>query len=304
MSKFKEFCLSGDPVFFDGAMGTYIQQLGGDLFGAKNNLERPDLVRKVHEDYIAAGSRAITTNTFSLNDIYMDKKDFGREKTRHSLDRACEIACEAASASSMPDRRIFVVGDLGPCGELFMRGKSKNYENQEVVDAYARQAEAMGAWPMDAFLIETVFDLVEAGLMLEGCRAACPDVPVIVSMTFATANKGGATLMGNRSGEIAAWAMERNILAIGANCGDLTPSAYAEVLREYRKVTSKPILIQPNAGMPVMGSDGNASYPMEAEEFAAQMVECRRAGADILGGCCGTNPGHIRALIREITDMK
>ena len=149
-----------------------------------------------------------------------------------------DLACaqghrfEAAAAAGTPGRPIYVLGDLGPCGELFMRGKSKNYENEAVVEAYARQVETMGQWPVDAFLIETVFDLTEAGLMLEGCRAARPDLPVIVSMTFATARKGGATLMGNRSADIAAWADAREILAIGANCGDLTPEAYEEVLRD------------------------------------------------------------------------
>ena len=303
MSKFQDLVQSGATVFLDGAMGTYIQQLGGDLFGALNNLDHPELVRRVHDDYLAAGSQVLTTNTFSLNDIYMDKKDFGRDKTRHSLERATDIACQAAAAGAAPGRPVFVLGDLGPCGELFMRGKSKNYENEAVVEAYARQVETMGNWPVDVFLIETVFDLTEAGLILEGCRAARPDIPVIVSMTFATDRKGGATLMGNRSADIAAWADAQDILAIGANCGDLTPQAYAEVLREYRTITARPILIQPNAGMPFLDADGNAVYPMEPEVFADQMVFCKEAGATLLGGCCGTNPEHIRALIRRISSL-
>ena len=93
MSPFKELVQSGATVFLDGAMGTYIQQLGGDLFGALNNLDHPELVRRVHDDYLAAGSQVLTTNTFSLNDIYMDKKDFGQDKTRLSLERATDIAC-------------------------------------------------------------------------------------------------------------------------------------------------------------------------------------------------------------------
>lgn len=294
---FKEKCLSGEPVFLDGAMGTYIQQIGGDLFGAKNNLEHPDLVRRVYDDYIAAGSRVLNTNTFSLNKIYMAKKEFGLDAMDLSLNRAVEIACDAAANGP---EKIHVLGGFGPCGELFMRGRSKNYENEEVVESYMAQAETMSKYPISGFLLETFFDLTESGLVVEACRNVNPNLPIIMSLTFATANKGGATLMGNRSAQIAEWANDNDIFAVGANCGDLTPLEYAGIIREYRSHTTKPILIEPNAGMPVLDANGEAQYPMKADEFATQMVECYRAGARILGGCCGTDPSHIRALVEAI----
>ena len=107
--------------------------------------------------------------------------------------------------------------------------------------------------------------------------------------------------MGNRSAQIADWANDNDIFVVGANCGDLTPLQYVEIIKEYRGATAKPILIQPNAGMPVLGTDGEAKYPMKAQEFADQMVECYRAGARLLGGCCGTNPSHIKALVNAIS---
>lgn len=301
MKDFKELCLSGEPVFLDGGMGTYIQQMGGDLFGAKNNLEHPDLVRRVHDDYIGAGSRVITTNTFSLNEIYMAKKEFESENMGISLNRAMEIACEAAVAAESTHGKIHVFGGFGPCGELFMRGRCKNYENEQVVDSYAVQAETMSKYPISAFLLETFFDLTETGLVVEACKRVNPDLPIVMSLTFATANKGGATLMGNRSAQIAEWANENDIFAVGANCGDLTPIQYAEIIKEYKNATQKPILIQPNAGMPVLDANGDAQYPMKADEFAEQMVECYRGGARLLGGCCGTDPSHIKALVEAIS---
>jgi len=300
MKDFRETCLSGAPVFLDGAMGTYIQQMGGDLFGAKNNLDHPDLVRRVHDDYIAAGSQVITTNTFSLNEIYMAKKAFELDAMGTSLNRAMEIACEAADAAENTAGKIHVLGGFGPCGELFMRGRCKNYENEQVVESYTVQAETMCKYPISAFLLETFFDLTESGLVIEACRRVNPDLPIIMSLTFATANKGGATLMGNRSAQIAEWANDNDIFAVGANCGDLTPSQYSEIIKEYRGATTRPLMIEPNAGMPVLDGEGEAQYPMKAQEFAQQMVECYRAGARLLGGCCGTDPSHIKALIEAI----
>lgn len=300
MKDFREYCLSGEPVFLDGGMGTYIQQMGGDLFGAKNNLEHPELVRRVHDDYIGAGSRVITSNTFSLNEIYMAKKEFESENMDISLNRAMEIACEAAAAAESTHGKIHVFGGFGPCGELFMRGRCKNYENEQVVESYVVQAETMNKYPISAFLLETFFDLTESGLVVEACKRVNPDVPIVMSLTFATANKGGATLMGNRSAQIAEWANDNDIFAVGANCGDLTPIQYAEIIKEYKGATDKPILIQPNAGMPVLDANGEAQYPMKADEFAEQMVSCYRAGARLLGGCCGTDPSHIKALVDAI----
>ncbi len=300
MKDFRETCLSGAPVFLDGAMGTYIQQMGGDLFGAKNNLDHPDLVRRVHEDYIAAGSQVITTNTFSLNEIYMAKKAFEVEKMDSSLNLAMEIACGAAVAAESTTGKIHVLGGFGPCGELFMRGRCKNYENEQVVESYIAQAETMCKYPIAGFLLETFFDLTESGFVVEACKKVNPNLPIIMSLTFATANKGGATLMGNRSAQIAEWANDNDIFSVGANCGDLTPFQYADIIKEYRGATTKPLFIEPNAGMPVLGSDGEAQYPMKAQEFADQMLECYHAGARILGGCCGTDPSHIKALVETI----
>ena len=261
------------------------------------------MVRQVYEEYISAGCQAINTNTFSLNSIYMSKKEFGLDAMELSLHRAMEIACNAAeTAISGPDTKIYVMGGFGPSGELFMRGHCKNYENEEVIEAYYQQASVMDQYPISAFLIETFFDLAESGLVVEACKRINPEIPILLSLTFSTSKKGGATLMGNRSAEIAQWANENDIFVIGANCGDLTPREYAEIVREYRRNTTKPILIQPNAGMPVLNAEGEAQYPMGSQEFAEQMVECFEAGATLLGGCCGTNPSHIASLVETVNN--
>jgi methionine synthase I (cobalamin-dependent) len=198
MKDFRETCLSGAPVL-DGAMGTYIQQMGGDLFGAKNNLDHPDLVRQVHDDYIVAGSQMITTNTFSLNEIYMVKKAFEADAMDVSLNRAMEIACDSASAAESTVGKIHVLGGFGPCGELFMRGRCKNYENEQVVESIFR-AETMCNIPYQ-ILLETFFDLTESkfGRSMQKIESRLADYH---GMTLPRPTRW-CNLMGNRSAQIA-----------------------------------------------------------------------------------------------------
>ena len=151
---------------------------------------------------------------------------------------------------------------------------------------------------MDAFIVETMFDVREALCALRACKDSFP-LPVIVSIAFSTEEKGGRTIMGDTAEECAKQLTEEGADVVGANCGELDPSQMAAVVSLLRPATSLPILAQPNAGTPRL-VNGETVFEMEPEPFAGGITECMRAGARIVGGCCGTTPEHIRALAAAI----
>jgi len=151
---------------------------------------------------------------------------------------------------------------------------------------------------VDAFIIETMFDLREALCALRACKDSFP-LPVIVSIAFSSEEKGGRTIMGDTAEKCAKRLTEEGADVVGANCGELDPSQMAAVVSLLRPATSLPILAQPNAGTPRL-VDGETVFEMEPEPFAAGITECMCAGARIVGGCCGTTPEHIRALAAAI----
>jgi 5-methyltetrahydrofolate--homocysteine methyltransferase len=287
MRDFKETIDSGRVVILDGGMGTLLKQLGGSLKSGENNLLHPELVERAHRLYAEAGSDVVTSNTFNLNGVYAAKQGENAAKTEDSLVVAMEIAARVS------DGQLFLLGDLGPSGEMLAPlGKGDPHQLQE---AFCRQAELMAAYPLDAFFIETVFDLNEALIMLQACQLAAPEIPVMLSLTFASLKKGGCTMMGNTAEQIARAAAQQGAIAVGANCGDLTPEEYAEVAASMRESCRLPLLIQPNAGRPQRAGQ-EIIYSLSPDEFARQMQSCYDAGARLLGGCCGTTPSHIAAL--------
>lgn len=287
MRDFKEVIDSGATVILDGGMGTLLQQLGGSLKSGENNLLQPEIVEQAHRLYAAAGSDAITSNTFTLNAAYATKQGEDKQKTEDALAAALEIA------ATVCDGKLFLLGDIGPSGEMLAPlGKG---DPQLLHEAFCRQAELMAAYPIDAFLIETVFDLKEAQIMLQACLDAAPQIPVLLSLTFSSLKKGGCTIMGNSAAQIATTAAEQGAAAVGANCGDLTPAEYAQVIAAMRAACALPLLVQPNAGKP-QREGKEIVYSLAAAEFAQEMDSCYAAGARLLGGCCGTTPEHIAAL--------
>ncbi|NLF79697.1 MAG: homocysteine S-methyltransferase family protein [Clostridia bacterium] len=287
MANFIDVINGGATVILDGGMGTLMQQLGGSLKSGENNLLHPQIVERAHRLYAEAGSDAITSNTFSLNAAYAAKQGEDKQKTEDALAAALEIA------ATVCDGKLFLLGDIGPSGEMLAPlGKG---DPEQLYEAFCRQAELMAAYPLDAFLIETVFDLKEAQIILRACLDIAPQIPVLLSLTFSSLKKGGCTMMGNSAAQIAAAAAQQGAAAVGANCGDLTPADYAQVIASMRAACELPLLIQPNAGKP-QRQGGEIIYSLAAAEFAQEMASCYAAGARLLGGCCGTTPEHIAAL--------
>ena len=272
-------------LFFDGAMGTQLQEAGiapGEL-PELWNLERPEAVRTIHERYLAAGCDLVTTNTFGANRLKLG------ERLAPAVEAAVSLARAAADAAGGKPR--FVALDLGPSGRLLEPLGTMAFE--EAVALFAETVRiGTAAGQCDCVLIETMGDLYEAKAAVLAAKETC-DLPVFCTMTF---DENGKTLTGGSAAAAVAVLEGLGVDCVGLNCG-LGPAQAADVFAELRTFASVPIMIQPNAGMPAV-RDGKTVYGVQPAEFAAHMADFARTGARMLGGCCGTTPAHIAALVR------
>ncbi|MEG1500465.1 MAG: homocysteine S-methyltransferase family protein, partial [Clostridiales bacterium] len=273
-------------------MGSLLAAKGLELTCGTHNLDHPQVVKEVHREYIEAGSNCIITNTLTLNAIYTAKK--GMDLDLYQLNKkGAEIAREAA------EDQVYVLGDLGPTGDLLEPlGIGKR---DEFLVAFTDQARALADGGVDGFIIETIFDLNEALLALEACRSVS-DLPIIVSLTFSSLKKGGTTFMGNTAAQCVKKVYEAGGSAVGANCGDLDPEELSEVVKSMTDIGLLPVSVQPNAGKPIFNPDGIVLYNMTPEDYLLGMRKSLANGAQILGGCCGTTPQHIRLLAKLLQE--
>jgi 5-methyltetrahydrofolate--homocysteine methyltransferase len=272
------------PVVTDGAWGTELQKLGlppgehPDLW----NLSRPELVRDVASRYVQAGSDVILTNTFRSNRIALGAHGQGVDIA--ALNAAgVRVSREAASG------RARVFASVGPSGKMLM---SEEVTEEELTEAFAEQCQALAGAGADALVVETMSDLQESILAARAARTT--GLPVIVSMVFDSGKDKDRTMMGATPEQVASALEDAGVDAIGANCG-LGIEAYIPVCARLRKATSLPLWIKPNAGIPEM-VEGRITYRTTPAQFGAGAQELRRAGADFIGGCCGTTPEFIRAV--------
>jgi len=271
-------------ILLDGAIGTELDKRG--VMGrASNNLDAPEIVIEILREYAACGCNALTANTLTMNRIYIETHNVG--VSVQEINKAgVELARQAAGA----DR--YVLGNLSSTGQLLE--PYGTYKESQFLDAFREQAEILAESGVDGFLIETVFDLREAMCALRACKENS-SLPVMVSIAFNTEEKGGRTIMGDSAEQCARSLTDAGADAVGANCGNLDPAQMAIVISEMRSATSLPLLAQPNAGKPRLVEDKTV-FDMAPAQFAEGIMECRRAGAKLVGGCCGTTPEHTRVV--------
>jgi 5-methyltetrahydrofolate--homocysteine methyltransferase len=279
-------------VLFDGGMGTELMRHGLPLGTSPEtwNVERPDIVQRIHTDYFEAGSDAVSTNSFGGNRIKL---------AAHGLEgRARELNLAAARVArrAAPDGK-FVAGSMGPTGKFLQpQGEFTEAEFEEV---YGEQAGALAEGGVDLLIIETQYDLKEALSALKGARRAAPSLPVFVTLTFNKFPRGYFTLMGNTV-SISVDALEKEgALALGANC-TLNSEEMVGLIRAFREATKLPVIAQANAGKPALSGDGQVSYSQGLEDYVRFIPEMLKAGANVIGGCCGTDPGYIRKMAEFI----
>ncbi len=274
-------------IFFDGGTGTELARRGVEASGV-TNLANPDAILKLHRDYVGLGIDALTTNTFTMNRISVESKGLEVDLREANL-AGVNLAREAAGENQN------VFGNIGPTGKLLE--PYGTFSEEQFVDNFEEQARILLEGGVDGFIIETMTDLREAVCALKATRANT-DLPIIVTLSFASTEKGGRTIMGNTVSEAAENLEKHGADALGANCGDLAPLEMARIAATYKEHTSLPVLIQPNAGKPKLVGDKTV-YDMSPEEFAKGVMECIKSGASLVGGCCGTTLEHMEAVIKQ-----
>lgn len=279
--------LSSDktPIFLDGAMGTQLGEAGLEM-GGQNNVTNPDAVLAVHRQYADCGIHLLITNTLTMNGVNIGSHKVGVDVREVNLAGA-RLARAAAGEGQ------YVLGDMSSTGKML-----QPYGKLPEEDAYAtfrEQAAILAEGGVDGLIVETMIDLREALLALRAAKEAC-ELPVIATVSFSTLKNGGRTVMGNTARECAQALAEAGACAVGANCGSLDPTEMAGIVTEMRQATDLPIVAQPNAGRPIL-VDKQAVFDMLPADFAIGVRECFEAGARLLGGCCGTSPAHIRAMV-------
>ena len=271
----------------DGAWGTELGRRGleAGVVPEMWNLERPEDVLAVAAAYVEAGSEIILTNTFGGSSVKLARA--GLEDRVFEINRrGAEISKEAAAGKAL------VFASIGPTGE-FMEPLGSISE-ETMIACFAVQAKALVQGGADGFVIETMTDLGEAKAALRAVKDNT-DMPVVVSMTFDKGIRGYATMMGVRPDLAAAELEEAGADAVGSNCGSGIENMIevAEIMRGARSV---PLWIKPNAGLPAL-VHGQTVFRETPEEMAARIPALVTAGAQIIGGCCGTTPDHIRLIV-------
>jgi methionine synthase I (cobalamin-dependent)/5,10-methylenetetrahydrofolate reductase len=268
----------------DGAMGTMLYSKGLFLNVCYDelNLRQPDVIRDVHREYVRAGAQLLETNTFGANPVKLAHYGLAAE-TEVINEAAVRLAREAAG------NRAAVVGAIGPLGIRIEPFGETSVEEAQA--AFARQAAGMLAGDVDGFLLETFSDVEELRAAVTAIRGLS-DLPIIAQMTV---GEDGRTYFGTAPATFGPAIAAMGVDAIGVNCS-VGPHGVLEAVEQLAKVVTLPLTAMPNAGLP-RDVDGRKMYMASPEYMASYARRMVEAGARIVGGCCGTTPEHIRAIV-------
>lgn len=271
----------------DGAMGSLLYERG--VFVTQNfeqlNVSRPDVVKRIHADYLEAGAQIIQTNTFGANSVRLERHGLVGEVHKFNVAGA-KIVREVVG------RRAYVAGSIGPTG--LVPGADRAKELAQARATFVDQAAALAEGGCDLFIIETFRHLDEIEVAIQAAREAAPKLPIVATPTF---DSEGTVADGTRPEDVSTILRDFGPDVIGVNCGDGPQLALS--MAERMRRANLPLYVQPNAGLP-RTVDGRLLYmatPEYFDVFARRMIQ---AGARIVGGCCGTTPEHIRWMARSV----
>lgn len=278
---------SGGVLIGDGAIGTMLMARGlkpGEP-PESINLSNPGMLEAIAREYVAAGAEIVTTNT--LGGSPQRLREYGLDGETEAINRAAVAAARRGAGD-----RAYVSASVGPSGRLLKPHGDATHE--EVGAGFERQIRALAAAGVDLICIETMTDLTEAVLAVRAARLFAATIPLMATMTFERTRRGFFTVMGVTIAQAAGALREAGADIVGSNCGNGI-DRMIEIAREFRSRTTQPIAIHSNAGLP-QARRTELVYAESPAYMAERVPTLVDAGVQIIGGCCGTTPAHIRAI--------
>ena len=284
---------TGKILISDGAWGTMLQGKGMtcDDCPEEWNVSHSEEVKSVANAYGQAGSDLILTDTFGGSSFKLKKMGFG--------DKVVEFNAAGAKNSLEAAPSAIIAGSVGPTGEFLEPYGEVTADEMEAV--FSEQIKAMLDAGLKVICVETMTSIEEAACAIKASKKLDPAVDVICTMTFDATSNGFKTMMGVDPARAAVELVEAGADVVGSNCGNGIENMIG-IAKELRANTNVPILIHANAGMPIL-KDGETVFEQTPEDMAAQVKDVIDAGANIIGGCCGTTPAHISAMKAAVDEI-
>jgi methionine synthase I (cobalamin-dependent) len=279
------------PVLTDGSWGTQIMKRGLQPRESPDswNLTHPEKVEEVAREYVNAGSRVILTNTFGSNRFVLGKFGLADKVAKINI-KGVEISKKAAGT------KAYVFASMGPSGKLLV---TKDVTEDNLRQAFEEQARAIAQAGADAIVVETMMDLSEARIAAEAAKQT--GLPVIACLVFDAGKLKDRTMMGNTPEQAVEVLSRTGVDALGANCGQGI-EGFIPICRRMRSATDLPLWMKPNAGLPEM-AEGKVVYKTTAREFVRYVPELVQAGANFIGGCCGTEQAFISEIGQTLKSL-
>ncbi|MBA4312874.1 MAG: methionine synthase [Chlorobiaceae bacterium] len=294
MMQLRERLTQIKPIIADGAMGTMLFQRGlkpGEC-PERMNLEHPEVLEEIARLYFEAGAEIIQTNTFGGSPLKLAMYSL-ENKTEEINARAVQAVRKVVAD------KAYVSASCGPTGKLLEPfGDTKP---DQIFESFRRQLKIVIDEGVDMICIETMTDLNEAILAVKAARSISTSIPICATMTFDSTPRGFYTIMGVTIEQAVKELTEASADIIGSNCGNGIEKMIA-IAHEFKKQTTLPIIIQSNAGLPIM-KDGDSIYTESPDFMANKSKELIEAGVKIVGGCCGTTPEHIAAMKKAVESI-
>ena len=280
--------IAKDFLILDGGMGTLLQGAGlqSGEYPERWNVTRPEVIRQIHEDYLAAGSDVISANTFGANSLKFSEDE---------LDSLVRAAIENARTAIGALEDKYVALDIGPTGRLLR--PLGDFDFEDSVEVFAKTVRLGAKYGADLIILETFSDSYETKAAVIAAKENC-DLPIIVTNAYGA---DGKLMTGATPAAMVAMLEGLRVDAVGANCS-LGPKQLEGVVDELLANASLPVVLQPNAGLPRV-ENGKTVYDVDSEDFSSDMLEFARKGVRILGGCCGTTPEYIKKTVQKLAGL-
>lgn len=291
MKPFLERLREGDILVADGAMGTMLFEKGvkQGMCPESLNLSRPEVLEEIAALYFDAGAEIIQTNTFGGSAVKL--ADYGLDNKVEDINNIAVVHVRKVVGDG-----AYISGSCGPSGKILQ--PLGDADPEQLSESFHKQVKALIEAGVDLLCIETMTDIQEAVLAVEVARSVNTEIPIMATMTFEPTPTGFFTMMGVSVAEATEGLTAAGTNVLGSNCGNGIENMI-KIAQEFKSVTSLPLLIQANAGIPVF-KEGKSVYLETPDFFAEKVPDLLDAGVSIIGGCCGTTPEHIRSIRKAV----